>query len=434
MSTVKAGPEAPVTPPPRESRATAWSLTALLVSLYVVNWGDKAVLGLVAQPLSEELGLSASQIGLVGSAFFLTFTIGGFSAGVLNKWMTLKWALALLAIGWSLAMLPIVMAATFSVLLVSRMLLGLLEGPSSALIHTAVYSWHPREKRGLPSACVTAAASLAKIAIAPALAILMAAQGWRSAFLVLAAAGLLWLLVWLPTWKLGPYGDDQASADTADEGPSAPWVKVFTTPTFLGGALAVLSMYALVSVVLTFLPSYFELGLGYSRVQAGTMFGFPSIASLVAMFGLTSLGDRLLVRGATSRMLRGLVPAAGLLLCGIAMALLPVIGTPWVAVAVVSIGYGFGASVFPLFNAGLSEIVKPRQLAGTLGVFLALMSIGGLIAPYLTGVIVDAAASPLEGYERAFQVFGLLAIVGAVVALATVNPERDKARLLAAER
>lgn len=35
--------------------------------LYIVNWADKAVYGLVAQPLAEELGLTSSQIGFIGA-------------------------------------------------------------------------------------------------------------------------------------------------------------------------------------------------------------------------------------------------------------------------------------------------------------------------------------------------------------------------------
>jgi hypothetical protein len=94
-----------------------------------------------------------------------------------------------------------------------------------------------------------------------------------------------------------------------------------------------------VAAVLTWLPSYFEVGLGYSRVQAGTMFGFPSIASLVMLFVLTAVSDRLISRGSTSRVLRGLLPAGGLLLCGLALTALPFIDVPWLAVVVVSVGY-----------------------------------------------------------------------------------------------
>src|SRR6516164_1041976 len=153
-----------------ETRKAAWGFTALVVALYVVNWGDKAVLGLVAQDLKDEIGINEDQIGLIASAFFVMFIVGNLGAGVINRAMALRWSLAAIAIGWSLAMFPVVMSATFTVLLLSRMFLGLLEGPSSPLVHTAVYSWHPREKRGLPSAMITMSASVAKILIAPALA------------------------------------------------------------------------------------------------------------------------------------------------------------------------------------------------------------------------------------------------------------------------
>ena len=61
------------------SRYQAWSLTLLLVVLYIINTSDKLVLGLVAQPLKEEFGLSASQIGLVGSASSSRSRSGGSS-------------------------------------------------------------------------------------------------------------------------------------------------------------------------------------------------------------------------------------------------------------------------------------------------------------------------------------------------------------------
>ncbi|WP_329445666.1 MFS transporter [Streptomyces canus] len=420
---------------PRESRIRAWSVTLVLVLLNVINWADKAVLGLVAQPLAQELGLTASQIGLVGSGFFLTFAVSGFFAGLLNKWMTLRGLMVLLSLAWAATMLPMVVVASFSVLMVARLALGMAEGPSSALVHTAVYSWHPPQKRGLPGAWIASGASLAKIAVAPALAVVVATWGWRAAFVTLAAVGAAWCGLWLVAWSEGPYIDRRPSRTAAPEKETEPqptvrWTRIFRTPSFLGGAVAMFSVYALVSTVLTWLPSYFEVGLGYSRLQAGTMFGFPSIVGMVAMIVSTSLSDRLLDRGASSRLLRGVLPGTGLLICGLAMVALPFIGTPALAVGVVSVGYGIGAIVIPLFNAAISQICPPRQLAGTLGVFLALMSLGGLVAPYLTGVIVDAASSPAEGYASAFQVFGVTAVVASLIALLTVNPERDARRVL----
>ncbi len=149
-------PSPPVTTtsqPGTESRRKAWSLTALLVVLYVVNYGDKAAFGIVAQALKDELGVSAAQIGLVGSLFFFAFTIGGFFAGALNRWLSLRTVLLVLALAWAAAMLPLVVSATFAVLVASRMLLGFAEGPSSALIHTAATRGIPPNAADSPAPC-----------------------------------------------------------------------------------------------------------------------------------------------------------------------------------------------------------------------------------------------------------------------------------------
>lgn len=45
--------------------------------------------------------------------------------------------------------------------------------------------------------------------------------------------------------------------------------------------------------------------------------------------------------------------------------------------------------------------------------------------------IVDAAATPGEGYAPAFQLFGVVTVVGGLLALVSVNPPRDAARIAA---
>ncbi|MCE3556563.1 MFS transporter, partial [Pseudonocardia sp. RS11V-5] len=411
-------------------------MTFTLVALYVLNYADKAVLGLVAQPLSEELGLSSSQIGLIGSAFFAAFVFSGFFAGALTRWLALRWIMVILSLTWAASMLPATLFAGFAIMMASRIALGLFEGPSSAIIHTGVYSWHPPAKRALPGAFITSGSSIAKIALMPLLAVIVATWGWRGAFIALSAMGIAWCIVWLMVWREGPYGTKAKTApaeptDTPEPkaavAPNAdlPWWRIALTPTFIGGLLAVFAMYALVSTVLTWLPSYFEVGLGYSRLQAGVMFGFPSIVGVIALFTSTFISDRLMSRGTSSRVLRGILPGTGLLLCGVALTALPAIGSPAFAVAVVSLGYGVGSIVFPLINAAVSQLCPPHRLATTLGIFLALMALGGLVGPYLTGVVVDAAASPAEGYATAFQVFGVMALIGGAAAVLLMNPERD---------
>ncbi|MBL1116474.1 MFS transporter [Streptomyces sp. 110] len=156
------------------------------------------------------------------------------------------------------------------------------------------------------------------------------------------------------------------------------------------------------------------------------------MVALVALFGTSYVGDRLMGKGVSSRVHRGIIPGAALLICGLSMLCLPWIGAPGLVVAVVSVGYGVGTVVFPLLNAAVSEICPKEQLAGTLGVFLAVMNSGGIVGPYLAGRIVDTTSSPAFGYALTFQILGAVTVVGAITALLTVNPPRDARRVMAA--
>ena len=53
-----------------------------LVFLFMlVNYADKAVVGLSSVPIMRDLGLSNTQFGTLGSAFFLLFSLSGIVVG-----------------------------------------------------------------------------------------------------------------------------------------------------------------------------------------------------------------------------------------------------------------------------------------------------------------------------------------------------------------
>ena len=59
----------------------AWGMTALLLLFMLINFADKVVVGLAAQPIMAELKLSPEQFGLLGSSFFFLFAISGIVVG-----------------------------------------------------------------------------------------------------------------------------------------------------------------------------------------------------------------------------------------------------------------------------------------------------------------------------------------------------------------
>lgn len=419
--------------PSEPSSRRAWGMTSLLLLLTILNYSDQAVFGIIAQPIADELGLSSSQIGLVGSLFYLTLTAGGLLTGLLNRWMSLRWAMVLLAFAWSFTAVPLIAAASLATLIISRLLLGLAEGPSAPLIFTATYSWHPASRRGFTGAVLTSAAAFTQFAVIPALAFVTVKFGWRAALVCLAVATAVWCVVWLARWKEGPYLGKSAGEPNADEVGTeeiakVPWSRIFLTKTFVTSAALGMSVFALGSAVLTWLPSYFEVGLGYSRLEAGTLSGLPAILGLAIALTTSVLSDRLFRCGSTTRFVRIIIPSVGVLISGAVLVSMPAITTPAVAVAAISLGYGFSLPTLPLVQAAIVELSPPRQTAGTLGVLIAIFTTGGLIAPYATGLIVDAASTPAAGYTASFQVFGLIAAVCAVLTISFAKPEKDSPR------
>lgn len=413
----------------------AWSVTAAVVLLATINWADKALIGLAAQPLKDEFGFTDSQIGFAGSAFFFLFSISGAAVGLLGDRFQVRWILFTLAALWGIIQFPILVSGTFAVLLLSRIALGAGEGPATAMANTAVFQWFPPTKRAFPSALVTSGSSFAKIVAAPLLALVIAAWGWRAGFVTMGVVSFLWCALWLAVGKEGPYARRHASAARhATEDCGQPTVRlplrdILLTKSFLGVLAGTFTVYGVVAATITWLPSYFEEGLGYSRLGSGFMFGLPSIAAVVMMFSATFLTDRLGARGVSARVTRAWSITLCLLIGGIALAVLPFLGTPVTVVAVLVVGYGCISIALPMANAVISQIAPAHQLSSTMGIFLALQNLSGLIAPALVGILVERAAVPVNGYSFAYQLFGIAILASAVIVLVLVHPERDAARL-----
>src|SRR5262245_39237399 len=67
----------------------AWLIIALLFLFMVINFADKAVIGIAAVPMMQELRLSPREFGLIGSSFFLLFSLSAIVTGfIANRMQT----------------------------------------------------------------------------------------------------------------------------------------------------------------------------------------------------------------------------------------------------------------------------------------------------------------------------------------------------------
>src|SRR3981081_103237 len=63
----------------------AWGMTALIFLFMLINFADKVVVGLAAQPIMADLNLKPEQFGLIGSSFFFLFALSAGMRGFITQ-------------------------------------------------------------------------------------------------------------------------------------------------------------------------------------------------------------------------------------------------------------------------------------------------------------------------------------------------------------
>jgi fucose permease len=175
------------------------------------------------------------------------------------------------------------------------------------------------------------------------------------------------------------------------------------------------------------LPAYLIKGAGYTPTQAGWLVVFPALTQIFLSPGVGYWSQRLLARGVSSRVARGLVGGACVVISGAAMICLPLVSHPVLQVVFVILSFATGSVIYTLGPALIGEISPISQRGAMLGISNAVYTLAGLLAPWIMGLIVDVGANPAEGFRTGFEIAGVLIACGGFAALVLIDPEFDRA-------
>lgn len=409
----------------REHRPiVSWLMVGLLLSFMIVNWADRTVLSLAAKPLIAELGLSPAQFGFIGSSFFFLYSLSAAVVGALADRISVRWLLIGLAVLWSLTQLPIVVFATSGVLLAGRVVLGAAEGPALPLANSVAFSWFPPSRRGLVASIIGSGTTLARVVAAPVLTLAVVSFGWRGAFVSVAAAGVLWAVLWALLGREGPYAQSRPASPTRSRQrrgtlrAALPYARLLRNRTFVAALLGTWALYGMVAVDLTWTPLYLQNELGYSAIATGNIFGAVSLAETALMVGGSWISDRLMSRGVRPRIARGLFPGAVVVVGGLLLVVLGLhAGIPALSVLLLVAGLGLATIALPLMYTVASNTAGEGQRSGALALFYGLQTTAGIVAPYLAGVLIEGG-----GYSRVYVVFGVAIALGGVILAVFTRP------------
>ncbi|MEU6265703.1 MFS transporter [Saccharopolyspora shandongensis] len=419
---------------PRPDRK-AWGVVILLFAFFTLNFADKAAVGLAAQQIRHDLGLTAGDFGLVGSAFFWLFAVGAVGLSAAMRWISAKWAAAILMFTWVASMLPLAMPTTFGVLLVSRIVLGFFEGPAHALCQSVVADRFPKEKRAFAGSIVNAGSSVGPLISAPVLTWVIVSYSWHAAFLVLIAVGVVWLIVWLCYVERQPLRK-RPMAGAAEADPNGhvevPFLRLLRLPSFWGLSLLSFAGYLITSLKVSWLPAFLGEGLGYAPTTVGWLVTAPYATAVVVLVASGYLSGRLLARGWSSRAARGHLSGALIVFAGLSMIAFALVGPGTLQLVLVICTFSINSVAFSVAFAGASDFLPQRQRTAFFGCVIGFYSIAGIVAPYALGLIVQAGPTPSEGYSNGFLVVGTAICACAVVGARLLDPEAAR-RTLEAE-
>ena len=421
-----------IQPPPiksvrNETPKGAWGIAFLLLLYMLVNFADKIVVGLAGVPIMDEMKLTTKEFGALGSAFFALFSVAGIVGGFLANKIPTRWLLLGLATVWALVQFPMITTVSYSTLVICRILLGIGEGPAAAIAAHALYKWFPDDRRALPTALLAQGSAFGVIIAIPSLNWLIVHYSWHAAFGALGVVGLLWVVAWLILGREGPISttlDAQGRPEAA-----VPYSKLFFSSTFLGCVFASFGAYWALSLGLTWFTPFIVKGLGFDQTTAGFISILPWVfgAAIVMLTGLIS--QMMSTRGVRSRMARGVLGAAPLILGGLIVLCLPFVDTPAARIALLVIGTGLSGSIYVVCGPMIGEICPVQQRGAIIATYGAIYTIAGVIAPIVTGVVLEWFPTPLEGYLFGYKIVGAVLIASGILGVLLLRPDADRIRL-----
>jgi len=178
----------------------------------VVNYLDRQTLSVVAPVITEQFHMSNVAYSRVVFAFMLAYTIMNAVSGPMIDRLGTKLGYALCMAWWSIAaMLHALARGAFS-LGVFRFLLGMGEAGNWPAGIKVAAEWFPAKERALASGIFNSGSSIGAVLAPPLVAWIILESGWRSAFLMVGAVGLVWLLVWTLVYYTPPGARAEAAS------------------------------------------------------------------------------------------------------------------------------------------------------------------------------------------------------------------------------
>jgi len=389
-----------------------WVIAGLLCLSTALNYLDRQVLSILATTIQKDLGIDDIGYAKITTYFLLSYTIMYAVSGRLVDFLGTRLSLAWAVAGWSLAGMLHGAANSVAQLSACRFLLGMFESSNFPAGAKAVSEWFPLKERALGMGLFASGGALGAVIAFPLVTWLALSYGWRSTFVMVGAAGFIWVVAWLAVGKkAAPKITGGDSAERPNDGAPAPLAeKPFGLRELLcyrrtwGCILVRIFTDPIIYFISFWVPKYLTANHGYTLSDIGLFAWIPFAALSAGQISGGAAVNWLVGRGyGLDRVRKSMMLGASLLVLA-SGALVALTTSPSLALAgVASLAFGHGfwgnlavpAEVFPSHS-----VAFVTGLGGTLG------GVVGIISQFCI-----AWAAGHQGYSYIFAVFSVFPLL-----------------------
>jgi len=423
----------------RPSR-TRHNVLSLLVLHYANTYMDRVAIAAAAPMIVAEFGFNQVTLGIIFSAFSLSYALFQIPGGWLADRFGPRRVLTGIVCYWSIFTMATAVAWNAVSLIVIRFLFGAGEAGAFPAATRAFSRWLPVTERGFAQGITHSGARLAGAITPPLVALMMVTWGWRSAFIVFGAMGYVWGAAWY--WYYRDRPEDHKAVNTAElavirgsaepiptataradshaaaDGASVPWRVLLTSPNMWTISLMYFCYVYTFWIFLSWFPTYLVETRGFGMLASGFFAGLPLLAGAITNTLGGWVSDRLVARrgvrfGRRAPAIAGFVIGVGAMVPGV-LADDPFAAIAFLTLAAAGLEFTTGVSWAVVIDVG-------QEYAGTVSAMMNMFgNLGGTISPFLFGVLVQATGR----WELPFLVASALCVIAGLCWL-RIDPERS---------
>ncbi|MFL6604816.1 MAG: MFS transporter [Steroidobacteraceae bacterium] len=387
-----------------------------LVLLFAITYLDRVCISVAGPRMQEDLHISPVGWGWVTGMFTLSYCLFEIPSGALGDRIGPRRVLTRIVLWWSAFTSLTGMVSNFYVLLLTRFCFGAGEAGAFPNSSVVVARWFPASQRASISG-ITLMASQVGGALAPLLVIpIQMRYGWRAAFYVLGALGVMWAIAWYlwfrdsPAQKRGVGSQELEETATLQAAPTEafPWRTAFRSPSVLAMLLTAFCYVYVYNFFQTWLHTFLVNGRGFSEGSL-VLSALPFVVAASANLG-GGLASDALVRKLGVKWGRRTLGIGGLGSAGFFTVAAMVSQDQIMTVIFLSLAYGaITLQQSGMFGACLD--LGRRNAGAMVGLMNTMAQVGGLVGSVAFGYIVER----FHSYDAPFVPMAALLFAGSLL-------------------